>query len=126
MRRVSFSVENNQLLLRQNPILMEMDKDEEESPLKLAENVKSFEIEALDPQSGAWTDKWLLTNSLPKMISVTIVFEEPKNSGRSSKTVEGFQRVVTLPSIAVAATWEKPSLRQGSGAGSGGPTLRPQ
>jgi len=46
MRRVSFTVENGpdsrkQLVLRQNPILMEPDKNEVENPLVLAKDVNS-------------------------------------------------------------------------------------
>ena len=47
VRRVTFTVEagpdsEKDLVLRQNPILMDMDKDEQEHPLVLARNVKRF------------------------------------------------------------------------------------
>lgn len=124
MRRVNFSVEDKKLVLRQYPILMEIDEDEETHPLELARNVKSFFIEALDPQNGSWTDTWTQTNTIPKMITVTVVYEPPDVYSSSTKKEEGFQRVVALPSVIVQASWEKPSL-SGGGRGSGGSGNRP-
>lgn len=123
LRRVSFSLENKQLLLRQNPILMELDEDEQNNPLALAQNVKSFEIEALDPQTGSWLDTWIQTNTLPQMVTVTVTFEPPADSDSTSTKLDGFQRVVALPSLAVQASWEKPSL---SGGNQPRPALNPQ
>ena len=57
MRRVSFAVENGrdnrkQLVMRQNPILMEPDKDEVENPLVLAKDVVKFKLEYWIPRPG--------------------------------------------------------------------------
>jgi prepilin-type N-terminal cleavage/methylation domain-containing protein len=110
-RRVSFSVEDGVLLMRQNPIFMEMDEDELAHPLELARNVKTFEIQALNPQTSTWNDTWAQTNLIPKMISITVLFEPDNKDGFASRKAEGFQRVVALPAMVVQSSWQKPSLR---------------
>src|SRR5215469_11500392 len=67
VRRVTFSLESapdggHQLVLRQNPILMEMDKDEKNYPLVLAKNVKDFKTEFWDVRLQDWVDEWKQTN----------------------------------------------------------------
>src|SRR5215831_14296463 len=72
VRRLTFSVEagsdsGRELVLRQNPLVMEMDVDEKEHPLVLAKNVQDFEIEFWDARLADWTDEWKQTNALPKL-----------------------------------------------------------
>src|SRR5260221_11658954 len=67
VRRVTFSVEaapegGKQLVLRQNALLMEMDKDEKNYPLVLAKNVKEFKTEFCDNRLQDWIDEWQQTN----------------------------------------------------------------
>lgn len=124
MRRVTFSLEEKRLLLRQYPILMEIDQDEEENPLELARNVKNFEVEAMEAQSGNWTDTWTQTNTLPKMVTVTVTFEPSNDFHSSSRKEEGFQLVVALPSIIVQESWEKPSLSSSRRSSGGSPIPR--
>ena len=57
LRRLTFTVETGKdsekdLVLRQNPILMEVDPDEQSNPLVLARDVKNFTIECLDTNTG--------------------------------------------------------------------------
>ena len=61
LRRLTFTVEpdadeasENDLVLRQNPILMDMDQDEQNLPLVLARNVKSFTVECWDTNALDW------------------------------------------------------------------------
>ena len=55
VRRVTFSVEaapdgSRQLVLRQNPLVMELRRDEKEHPIVLAKNVKGFEMQFWDTE----------------------------------------------------------------------------
>jgi hypothetical protein len=78
LRRITFSVEAGQngeknLMLRQNPILMDQDEDEKKYPLVLARNVKDFVVECWDPQKLDWVTEWQNTNAIPPMIRVGLV-----------------------------------------------------
>jgi general secretion pathway protein J len=112
VRRVAFSVENGpdgqrQLVLRQGPMLMEFDRDETEHPLVLAKNVKELLLEFWDARANDWTDAWAQTNQLPKMVKVTVRLS-PLNPNASA-TKEEFVRIISLPSIAVPAAWQRPN-----------------
>ena len=53
LRRLTFSVEpgrdsEKDLVLRQNPVLMDMDPDERQTPLVLARDVRKFTVECWD------------------------------------------------------------------------------
>ena len=78
LRRLTFTLEaategGNNLVLRQNPILMDQDEDEKKYPLILAHNVKTFLIECWDKDRRVWTEKWETTNSIPAMVRVGLV-----------------------------------------------------
>ena len=49
-----------QLVLRQNPLVMELDTDEKEHPIVLAKNVKGFEMQFWDSNKNPpeWVDEW--------------------------------------------------------------------
>ena len=78
LRRLTFSIENadngseRDLVLRQNPILMDQDADEQQVPLVLARHVKDFMVECWDTNTLDWVDGWDSTNSLPPMVRVTL------------------------------------------------------
>src|SRR6185503_12361330 len=77
VRRVTFAVEpgpdsKNQLVLRQNPLLMEPTADEMEHPLILAKDVTQFSVEFNDPRTGEWVTEWPATNQLPKMVIIKL------------------------------------------------------
>lgn len=117
VRRVAFSVEpgpnsEEDLVLRQNPIVMDMNKDEEEHPLVLARDVKSFTVECWDPVANDWSKKWNNTNQLPMMVRFTLVLGGDKNNGTLDDTTPtlAVTRVVGIPSIMV------PTIVQGGGA----------
>jgi type II secretion system protein J len=106
VRRVTFTLENYQgssaLMLRQNPLLMEMDRDEQDHPLVLAHNVKSFKIECWDSRLNDWIDDWKNTNQLPKCVRLTLKLE---GTVHGQEAVE-ITRIISLPSLAVARTWQ--------------------
>lgn len=114
MRRVTFSVEQGtdgkkELVLRQTPLLMDMDTDEKEHPIVLAKDVKEFKMEFWDVRSGDWLDEWTLTNQLPPMVKITLSYNA-KNQ-QSSSEAQKITRVVSLPSITVPPAWQAPGIR---------------
>ena len=120
VRRVTFSVENGpgshrQLVLRQSPILMEFDEDEKEHPLVLAKNVKDLLLEFWNANANEWVEEWSQSNSLPKMVKVTLRLADPNQAYVSSQQEE-ITRIVALPSITVPAVMQVPNL-----TGVGGP-----
>jgi type II secretion system protein J len=128
VRRVTFSIEpapdwGSQLVLRQNPMLMEMDKDEKEHPIVLAKNVKGLEMEFWDLRAGEWVDEWTQTNQLPSMVKITLQFGDRARAGIREQVT----RIIGVPSVAVPSNWQVPGGRPGvPGAAGGGPNvLRP-
>ena len=93
-RRVTFSLaagENGEkdLILRQNPILMDMDQDEEKYPLVLARNVKTFTIEwwgTNNLNEPGWSMDWddSMTNTIPAMLRVHLVMGANVANGNSA------------------------------------------
>ena len=111
VRRVTFSVEQGlnstrQLVMRQNPMLMELDVDERQHPVILARDVKKFEVAFLDQKSGDWIDEWVQTNQLPKMVKITLQLGNVNHP--QGQPQEEMTRVVALPSIMVQASWQIP------------------
>jgi prepilin-type N-terminal cleavage/methylation domain-containing protein len=132
-RRLTFTVEappgaaNNfsgqpqeqDLVLRQNPILMQMDADELQSPLVLAKNVQAFTIECWDTNTLAWDTEWDDTNSIPPLIRVSLVLGGNKNSSGELSPTLSVIRVVSMPSETLPTTVQMPS-GNGGGGGAGG------
>ena len=121
VRRVIFSVEpgpdsEKDLVLRQNPILMDMDRDEQEHPLVLARNVKSFTTECWDPTESDWSAKWENTNQIPTLVRFTLVLggNKPNSNFGDAGPVLSVTRVVAIPSVMV------PTVVQSQSAGGGG------
>lgn len=111
VRRVTFSLEagpdsGNELVLRQNPLLMDMDIDEKEHPLVLAKDVKAFEMEFWDVRAGDWLDEWSQTNQLPPLVRVTLKFGA--NSAGSVQPEKEIVREIALPAITVQPGWQRP------------------
>jgi hypothetical protein len=110
VRRLTFSVEagpeySQQLVLRQNPLLMEMDVDEQNHPLVLAKNVKEFKLEFWDERMGDFIDDWKQTNQLPKLVKVSLKLVDNPHSLQPPEVIE---RVISLPSIMVPPIWQTP------------------
>jgi type II secretion system protein J len=110
VRRVTFSLESapdggRQLVLRQNALLMDMDKDEQNYPLVLAKNVKEFKTELWDPRLQDWTDEWKFTNQIPTLVKVSLSLADNKFSTQVRQAVT---RIVSLPSVMVPPMWQSP------------------
>ncbi|HTL18319.1 MAG TPA: type II secretion system protein GspJ, partial [Patescibacteria group bacterium] len=119
VRRVTFSVESSpeggrQLVLRQTPLLMDMDKDEKEYPLVLAKNVKDFKTEFWDNRLQDWIDEWKQTNQLPTLVKVTLALAD---NAYSSQVRQAVTRIVSLPSVTVLPNWQAPRQQPGPGMG---------
>jgi type II secretion system protein J len=111
VRRVMFSVEHGELVLRQKPYLMDdMDEDEKKYPLVLGSNVKEFKTEFWDARLSDWIDEWKSTNQLPPMVRVTLKFG---NNPYSTQVGAEVTRIVSIPAVGVGAGWQTP--RSGPG-----------
>lgn len=111
VRRLIFNVEDggdmgNVLVLRQHPILMELDENEEAYPLILARNVTLFELEFWDTTTSDWIMEWVNTNQIPKMVRFTLGFA---GEGKAANAPEELvTRIVSLPTIAVPVDSQVP------------------
>jgi type II secretion system protein J len=118
LRRLTFSLENTSdserdLVLRQNPILMDIDPDEQATPLVLARNVQDFIVECWDTNAMDWADTWESTNTLPTMIRVTLALGSNLKNKDANAPAIAISREIAIPSGTM------PSAVQG-GQGSGG------
>jgi type II secretory pathway pseudopilin PulG len=112
-RRVSFTVEDGpdyskQLVLRQNPILMDPDEDEVQHPLVLAHGVKMFLVEFPDPRSGEWITDWVNTNQLPKVVRVSLALNAGRQDDYGNKVVDTMVGTVAIPGQPVRLEWQMP------------------
>ena len=113
VRRLTYTVEQGpngetDLVLRQQPIIMDLDEDEKEFPLILARNVKQFEIGFWDERVKDWVDEWLQTNQLPKLVQIRLSLQHTDN--RSVQTVREITRVVALTSAGVPPFFQTPMM----------------
>lgn len=125
VRRVTFSVEagsdwGKRLVLRQNPLLMDMDEDEQNYPVVLANDVRKFEMEFWDKKKSDWLDEWTETNQLPQMIKFTVQFG---GGDPNSPPGDEITRIVALPSISVPPVWQAPGMALPTGGGN--PVVNP-
>jgi prepilin-type N-terminal cleavage/methylation domain-containing protein len=98
LRRLIFSVEpgpfsEKDLVLRQTPVLMDMDPDERQTPLVLARGVKKFTVECWATDTMEWVDEWVNTNSIPPMVRISLVL-----GGGTTPTL-AVTRVIAIPSV---------------------------
>jgi prepilin-type N-terminal cleavage/methylation domain-containing protein len=129
-RRVTFSLASGangekDLVLRQNPILTDMDQDEEKYPLIMARNVKDFTIEWWGTNrlnEAEWSTEWddSQTNTIPQMLRVRLVLGA--NVAGGSRAPEfAATRIYTVPSQMMPV-----AVQRGGAGGPGGlPGFRP-
>ena len=103
-RRVTLTIEagpnlEKDLVLRQSPILMDMDQDEQDHPLVLARNVKNFAVECWDTNAVDWSEEWDYTNQIPPMVRFTLVLGGNKNANDfgNAGVESAVTRVVAFP-----------------------------
>ena len=124
VRRVSFSVEpgdnrQNNLVMRQGPMLVVGDQDFEPYSLVLAKDVTLFAFEFYDQQRNEWVQEWNQTNQLPKIVKVAIGLGQAGKSGQPQDLVI---KTVAIPATAVQPEWQSSGPggaigRPGPGAG---------
>jgi len=112
VRQLIYSVESGpnsekDLVLRQTPILMEMDPDERGTPLVLARNVKNFVVECLDTNQGKWVTEWKDTNSIPPQVRYNLVLGGNDDAHGAALT-SGITNIVTIPSVMLPTFLQKP------------------
>jgi type II secretion system protein J len=124
LRRLTYSVEAGEdserdLVLRQNPILMDLDTEEQQVPLVLARNVKDFTIECWDTNAMDWVDEWDSTNSLPPMVRITLALTLDNQGGSYNATTPTLTitREIAIPSSTLPAIAQTGSPIGGLGAG---------
>jgi len=113
LRRLTFTVEpppadlgydnsEKDLVLRQNPILMDMDPVEQSTPLVLARNVKDFTIECWDTNAQDWATEWVNTNSIPTAVRVTLTLQ-----GKGAPVLP-ITRLIAVPSMTFPTAAQTP------------------
>lgn len=126
IRRLNFTVEEGpdskkQLVLRQNVLLMDPDKDEMENPVVLARDVTQFIVEFPDPSTGDWTTDWQNTNALPPKVRVTLTLGD-KFSDKPQESMVGTVAMIAQP---VQGIWQLPGGPGGPFPGQPNGTGRP-
>lgn len=121
VRRLTFSLEpgpntENELVLRQKPILMDMDDNEQKYPLVLAPNVQRFSVECWDTNQEDWVDEWDDTNSIPPLIRVTLVL----GGNRDHDTLAGTGPPVSITRVISVPSQTLPAVVQRGGGGAPG------
>jgi hypothetical protein len=124
-RRVTFSLAagkdgERDLILRQSPILIEMDQDEQQYPLVLARNVKTFTIEwwgTNDLNEPDWNTEWddNLTNTIPSMLRVHLVLGAKTARGENAPDFAA-TRIYTIPSQMMPAAVQRGLVGRQGGA----------
>jgi type II secretory pathway component PulJ len=112
LRRLTFTVEagpdsERDLVLRQNPILMDMDSDERSAPLVLARDVSVFTVECWNTNTLEWVGEWDDTNSIPSILRVGLVFGGSTDS-RNQASALAITRVITTPSMMLPSVLQTP------------------
>jgi type II secretion system protein J len=111
VRRLTFSLEpspdsGRQLVMRQQPLLMEMDIDEKEHPIVLLKNVKTFRM-AFRAGAGVvtdWLDEWVYTNQLPR--EVEVLLETGGSHPLGPRVDQQVLMHVAIPSVTVQSVWQ--------------------
>ena len=120
LRRLTYLLEPGEggqknLVLRQNPVLMDLDQDEQQFPLLLARNVRKFAVDCWDTNKLEWATEWLNTNAIPTLLRVRLVLGGNTVAGAAAPDFS-VARVFSLPSQTMPA-----AVQNGAGGGPGGP-----
>lgn len=110
LRRVEFSLregddDTRQLVLRQRPLIMDYDEDEENYPLVLSRDVDEMVVKFWDLNEEDWIDEWTKTNEIPPLVRVSLVTK--RGTGNNARKVES-TLVVRPASMAVQVRNQPP------------------
>ena len=129
VRRLTFTIESGpdssrQLVLRQNPVLMDPDEDERRHPIVIAKNVRAFEMLFYDTAKNDWVDTWddAKTNQLPKLVMVSLKVADNPHDRQAQEEIT---RIVSLPSVTVQPLWQAPRNQGQPGTVPGQPGALP-
>ncbi|MBM3877533.1 MAG: prepilin-type N-terminal cleavage/methylation domain-containing protein [Verrucomicrobia bacterium] len=125
VRRVTFGVEpsgngGGVLTLRQHSILATTNVADDAFRITLASNVLAFGLEFWETNLNDFSSEWIASNSLPKLVRVTIGFGDA-SSGAAGHLVSS---VVSLAAHAVPREVQIPNVPQGGGTPPGGAPVR--
>jgi prepilin-type N-terminal cleavage/methylation domain-containing protein len=117
VRRVSFTVEpgtngQNQLILRQVPLLEPPDTAQTPYTTVLAPNVNLFSLEFWNTNTLEWDPEWLLTNQLPKLVRIGISVGPTNRRPTPSDTAV---ETALVSSMAIPRGLQVPPVRRGAG-----------
>jgi hypothetical protein len=76
---------------------MDMDSDEQSTPLIIARDVKDFVTECWDTNTMAWDTEWDDTNSIPPMVRIALTLNTSSGAESSSPTLT-IEREIAIPS----------------------------
>ena len=127
LRRLTFQLEagdtstgggaGKNLVLRQSPVLMDMDADEQNYPLVLARDVKSFEVECWDTNQAQFVTEWDNTNSIPALVRITLTLRGNQDTGGGVPD-RVLTRDIAVPSTMLPTGYQ--AGRNGNVGGGGG------
>ena len=126
LRRLTYSLEEDKdahdgtknLVLRQNPVLMDLDQDEQQFPLVLARNVRTVAVDCWDTNKLEWTTEWLDTNSIPTLLRVKLVLGGNTVAGSAAPDFS-VARLFSLPSQTMPAGVQNGTIGNNGGGGGG-------
>lgn len=117
LRRLTFFLQSDSdgekdLVLRQNPVLMDLTPAEINTPLVLAKNVSDFEVDCWDTNTMEWDTEWEATNMLPPLVRVTVAFGD-----ESSGKAQIITREISFPSGTMPSQVQTPNYNGTYGGG---------
>jgi hypothetical protein len=121
VRRVSFSTRpaaegNYELVMSQAPMLLATNSGVVEPySLVLAKDVSLFMLEFYDIQKGEWYTEWLNTNTLPRLIRITLGQGKAKSGSYAPQDI--VTRIVAAPAQPVIGVQTGPALNQNQNLG---------
>jgi len=130
VRQLQFTLQSGpdsemDLVLRQKPILLDLDADEQKNPLVLARYVQTFKVECWDTNQAEWVTEWDDTNSIPPLIRVELVLGSGNHDYGNAAPARTVSRVIAVPSqtmpVAVQMGSSGPLGGPGGRGGPGGP-----
>ncbi len=121
IRRVAFEViqgtgGNNELVMLQSSTLQVLEDTEAPYTITLATNISHFTMEFWDDSLQDWAYEWLETNSVPRMVRVSMGFGGQNNSPYASQ--QSLQtKTIYLAGTAITKDYQMPDATGGRAGG---------